>query len=63
MHVYNRFDQHSETPAEAHVESYLVIGDYILKHVKIASPLWTPVAVNCILGVRAPDIREPEAAS
>ncbi|KAI4888703.1 hypothetical protein NFI96_003055 [Prochilodus magdalenae] len=58
VHVSNRFSLLGETPAEKPVERALVIGDSILRHVKIASPLGAPVAVSCIPGARAPDIRE-----
>ncbi|KAI4905236.1 hypothetical protein NFI96_030554 [Prochilodus magdalenae] len=57
VHVSNRFSLLGETPAEKPVERALVIGDSILRHVKIASPLGPPVAVSCIPGARAPDIR------
>ncbi|KAI4903636.1 hypothetical protein NFI96_029337 [Prochilodus magdalenae] len=57
VHVSNRFSLLGETPAEKPVERALVIGDSILRHVKIASPLGAPVAVSCIPGARAPDIR------
>ncbi|KAI4904071.1 hypothetical protein NFI96_031634, partial [Prochilodus magdalenae] len=57
VHVSNRFSLLGETPAEKPVEGALVIGDSILRHVKIASPLGAPVAVSCIPGARAPDVR------
>ncbi|KAI4877548.1 hypothetical protein NFI96_031460, partial [Prochilodus magdalenae] len=58
VHMSNRFSLLGETPAEKPVERALVIGDSILRHVKIASRLGPPVAVSCIPGARAPDIRD-----
>ena len=49
----NRFAPLSETPSETPVERALVIGDSILWHVKLASPLGALVVVSC----RAPDSR------
>ncbi|KAI4871909.1 hypothetical protein NFI96_027249, partial [Prochilodus magdalenae] len=57
VYVSYRFSLLGETPAEKPVERALVIGDSILRHVKIASRLGPPVAVSCIPGARAPDIR------
>ncbi|KAK3533809.1 hypothetical protein QTP70_031042 [Hemibagrus guttatus] len=52
----NRFallsEEHAEKPERA-----LVIGDSILRHVKLARPLGAPAAqVRCIPGARVPDI-------
>ncbi|MCI4374315.1 hypothetical protein PGIGA_G00004800 [Pangasianodon gigas] len=56
LHVSNRFALLSEAPAEK-PERALVIGDSILRHVKLARPLGAPAAlVRCIPGARAPDI-------
>lgn len=56
VHVSNRFALLSETPAEK-PERALVIGDSIMRHVKLARPLGAPAAlVQCIPGARAPDI-------
>ncbi|KAL7887937.1 hypothetical protein AOLI_G00029110 [Acnodon oligacanthus] len=53
----NRFAPLSEAPAEEPVKGALVIGDSIVRHVKLATPLGTPaVRVRCLLGARAPDI-------
>ncbi|KAI4890397.1 hypothetical protein NFI96_006747 [Prochilodus magdalenae] len=57
VHVSNRFSLLGEKPVEKPVERALVTGDSILPHVKIASPLGAPVAVSCIPGAGAPDIR------
>ncbi|XP_036416797.1 uncharacterized protein LOC118800648 [Colossoma macropomum] len=57
IHVSNRFAPLSETPAEEPVKSALVIGDSIVRHVKLATPLGAPaVTVSCLPGARAPDI-------
>lgn len=57
VHVSNRFAPLSEAPAEEPVQSTLVIGDSIVRHVKLATPLGAPAAtVTCIPGARAPDI-------
>ncbi|KAI5102912.1 hypothetical protein C0J45_6493 [Silurus meridionalis] len=52
----NRFALLSEAPAEK-PERALVLGDSIMRHVKLARPLGAPAAqVMCIPGARAPDI-------
>lgn len=57
IHVSNRFAPLSEAPTEEPVKSTLVIGDSIVRHVKLASPLGAPaVTVSCLPGARAPDI-------
>ncbi|XP_036417285.1 uncharacterized protein LOC118801212 [Colossoma macropomum] len=57
IHVSNRFAPLSEAPAEEPVKSALVIGDSIVRHVKLATPLGAPaVTVSCLPGARAPDI-------
>ncbi|XP_036420365.1 uncharacterized protein LOC118822532 [Colossoma macropomum] len=57
IHVSNRFAPFSETPAEEPVKSALVIGDSIVRHVQLATPLGAPaVTVSCLPGARAPDI-------
>ncbi|KAI5085412.1 hypothetical protein C0J45_23126, partial [Silurus meridionalis] len=56
LRVSNRFALLSEAPAEK-PERALVLGDSILRHVKLARPLGAPAAqVMCIPGARAPDI-------
>ncbi|KAF7706894.1 hypothetical protein HF521_020148, partial [Silurus meridionalis] len=52
LHVSNRFALLSEAPAEK-PERALVIGDSILRHVKLGAPA---AQVMCIPGARAPDI-------
>ncbi|XP_066536330.1 uncharacterized protein, partial [Hoplias malabaricus] len=55
--VSNRFAPLSEAPAEEPVKSALVIGDSIVRHVKLATPLGAPaVTVSCLSGARAQDI-------
>ncbi|XP_060758750.1 uncharacterized protein LOC132869548 [Neoarius graeffei] len=55
-HVSNRFALLSDAPTEK-PERALVIGDSIIRHVKLAQPLGAPAAlVRCIPGARAPDI-------
>ncbi|XP_066525745.1 uncharacterized protein [Hoplias malabaricus] len=57
IRVSNRFAPLSEAPAEEPVKSALVIGDSIVRHVKLATPLGAPaVTVSCLSGARAPDI-------
>ncbi|KAL7848198.1 hypothetical protein AOLI_G00229160, partial [Acnodon oligacanthus] len=57
IRVSNRFAPLSEAPAEEPVKGALVIGDSIVRHVKLATPLGTPaVRVSCLPGARAPDI-------
>ncbi|KAK3557298.1 hypothetical protein QTP70_026680, partial [Hemibagrus guttatus] len=52
----NRFALLSEAPAEK-PERALVLGDSILRHVKLARPLGAPAAqIRCIPGARSPDI-------
>ncbi|KAK3505899.1 hypothetical protein QTP70_003692 [Hemibagrus guttatus] len=58
LHMSNRFALLSEEPAEK-PERALVIGDSILRHVKLARPLGAPAAqLRCILGARVPDIAD-----
>ena len=52
-HVYNRFSPLSNAPAEKLVERALVIGESILRNVKIVTPT---AILNCISGARAADI-------
>ncbi|XP_060775023.1 uncharacterized protein LOC132884939, partial [Neoarius graeffei] len=55
-HVSNRFALLSDAPTEK-PERALVIGDSIIRHMKLAQPLGAPAAlVRCIPGARAPDI-------
>ncbi|XP_060763863.1 uncharacterized protein LOC132872794 [Neoarius graeffei] len=55
-HVSNRFALLSDATTEK-PERALVIGDSIIRHVKLAQPLGAPAAlVRCILGARVPDI-------
>ncbi|XP_066523408.1 uncharacterized protein [Hoplias malabaricus] len=57
IRVSNRFALLSEAPAEEPVNSALVIGDSIVRHVKLVTPLGAPaVTVSCLSGARAPDI-------
>ncbi|XP_049340106.1 uncharacterized protein LOC125804738 [Astyanax mexicanus] len=57
VHVSNRFAPLSEAPTEEPVKGTLVIGDSIVRHVKLATPLGAPAAtVTCLPGARAPDI-------
>ncbi|XP_076827350.1 uncharacterized protein LOC143473991 [Brachyhypopomus gauderio] len=57
VHASNRFGPLSETPTEEPVSRTLVIGDSIIRHVKVAIPLWAPVlTVSCLPGSRALDI-------
>ncbi|XP_036419996.1 uncharacterized protein LOC118803642 [Colossoma macropomum] len=57
IYVSNRFAPLSKTPAEEPVKSALVIGDSIVRHVKLATPFGAPaVTVSCLPGARAPDI-------
>uniref|UniRef100_A0AAQ6IK29 Endonuclease/exonuclease/phosphatase domain-containing protein n=1 Tax=Anabas testudineus TaxID=64144 RepID=A0AAQ6IK29_ANATE len=56
LHVSNRFAPLSDSPTEKPGRT-LVIGDSIMRHVKLARPLGAPAAVvRCIPGARAPDI-------
>uniref|UniRef100_A0AAQ6IN95 SGNH hydrolase-type esterase domain-containing protein n=1 Tax=Anabas testudineus TaxID=64144 RepID=A0AAQ6IN95_ANATE len=56
LHVSNRFAPLSDSPAEKPGRT-LVIGDSIMRHVKLARPLGAPAAVvRCIPGARVPDI-------
>ncbi|XP_076828786.1 uncharacterized protein LOC143474979 [Brachyhypopomus gauderio] len=57
VHVSNRFALLSETPAEEPVSRTMVIGDSIVRHMKVAIPVGAPVVtVSCLPGARAPDI-------
>uniref|UniRef100_A0A3B4DPH6 SGNH hydrolase-type esterase domain-containing protein n=1 Tax=Pygocentrus nattereri TaxID=42514 RepID=A0A3B4DPH6_PYGNA len=57
IRVSNRFAPLSEAPTVKPVKSTLVIGDSIVRHVKLATPLGAPaVTVRCLSGARAPDI-------
>ncbi len=49
----NRFFPLSDTLTENPDESDLVIGDSIVRKVKIVTP---PIIVHCLPGARAPDI-------
>ncbi|XP_072562084.1 uncharacterized protein [Paramormyrops kingsleyae] len=53
IRVSNRFSPLSETPTEPPVESALVIGDSMLRNVRVATPA---AVVNCLPGARATDI-------
>ncbi|KAK3566959.1 hypothetical protein QTP86_007009 [Hemibagrus guttatus] len=56
----NRFALLSEAPTEK-PERALVIGDSVLRHVKLARLLGAPAAqVSCIPGARAPDIADSD---